>query len=156
MCGADTVTIETVLGYREADLHSIGGSRGVTRPAVEQGICATDSAHRLGVDPVGKTQVGWRRIGGRAPAHGLFDDPVVTVGTCGRVGPERVRLILCSSVAACAFGKEIAVLPVIEAIRHLGGASLHQEKGQESRPQSAGPNHDPARGRVRNARGRGA
>ena len=129
MGGPDTVAVEAVLRHREAHLHAIGARLGVTRPAVEQGIRATRAAHRLGVDRAWvKPQVGRRGIGGRPPAHGLFDAP--------RRGSRHMRPAGAraappgssyASMAAGAVGEEIAVLPVIEAIRRLGVASLDQE-----------------------------
>ena len=38
---------QAVLGNRKLNLHSVGARRHMTGPAVEQGICAIDSAHRL-------------------------------------------------------------------------------------------------------------
>jgi hypothetical protein len=121
------VAIETVLRHREADLHSIGGRLGVTRPAVEQGIRASRAAQRLGVIAVSEPQVGRWRTRGRPPADGLLDDPVVAVRTCGRLGPERVGRVLYADMAAGALGEEVTVLPVIEAILRLGIAALEQD-----------------------------
>ncbi len=59
-------------------------------------------------------------------------------------------------MTAGALGEEVTVLPVIEAILRLGVAALEQDqRGQESRQQPANRDHDPARGRVLIARGRG-
>jgi hypothetical protein len=122
------VAIETVLCHRETNLHSIGSRLGVTGPAVEQGIRASRAAHRLDMIAVGETQVGRWRSGGRPPADGLLDDPVVAVGTRGRRGPGCFGLVLYTGMTAGALGKEVTVLPVIEAILRLGVATLEQDQ----------------------------
>ena len=114
--GPNAVAIETVLRHGQANLHSIGSRLGVTRPAVEQGIRASRATHRLDVIAVGEPQVGGWRSGWRPPADGFLDDPVVAVGTGGRLGPQCFCLVLYTGMTAGAFGKEIPVLPVIEAI----------------------------------------
>ena len=156
MWGPNAVAIEAVLRYSQPNLHSISCRLGVTRPAVEQGIRVRPAPHRLGVIAVGEPQIGRWKSGGRLPADGLLDDPVMAVGTRGRLGPECFRLILYTGMTAGAFREEITVLPVIEAIWRLGVASLEQDQdGEERRQQSASRYHEPARGRVRIARGRG-
>jgi hypothetical protein len=128
------VAIETILRYRQANLHSIGSRLGVTRPAVEQGISVACAAHRLSVITMEKPQVGPRKSGGSPPVDGLLDDPVVAVGTRGRLGPESFCLVLYTRMTAGALGEEITVLPVIEAILRLGVATLEQDQhGQERR-----------------------
>jgi hypothetical protein len=156
MWGPNAVAIETVLRHREANLHSIGSRLGVTGPAVEQGISVDRAAHRLDVIAVGEPQVGWWRSGGRPPADGFLDDPVVAVGTRGWLGPGCFGLVLYTGMTAGALGEEVTVLPVIEAILRLGVATLEQDQhGKERRQQPASRDHDPARGRVLIARGRG-
>ena len=132
--GANAVAIETVLRHREANLHSIGSRLGVTGPAVEQGISVDRAAHRLDVIAVGEPQVGRWGSGGGPPADGFLDDPVVAVGTRGWLGPECFGLVLYTGMTAGALGKEVTVLPVIEAILRLGVATLEQDQhGQERR-----------------------
>jgi len=134
MWGPNAVAIETVLRHRQANLHSIGSRLGVTGPAVEQGIRVDRAAHRLDVIAVGEPQIGPWKSGGRPPADGLLDNSVMAVRTPGRLGPECFGLVLYPGMTAGALGKEVTVLPVIEAILRLGVATLEQDQhGQERR-----------------------
>jgi hypothetical protein len=106
---------------------------------------------------VGEPEVGRWKTGWRLPAYGFLDDSVVALRTCSRLGPESLGLLQYPGMAAGAPGKQLTMLPVIETLLGLSVASLSQERdAQKSQKKDASPDHEPARGRVRSARGRGA
>jgi hypothetical protein len=122
---SDAMAVETVLGNRKPNLHAVRAWLHMTRPAVEERIRMYTLDSRR-VCAMSKAQIGGGWIGRRLPRDCLFDDPVVAGAAYRGGGPERLGPVFDGDMAADAAGKKLAVLPVIETIRYLRLASMHQ------------------------------
>ena len=152
----DMVTIEAALSYGQANPHALTAYR-VARLASQCRIVSRCAAHGLGMVTMGKAKIGSRRARRWPPLHSLFDFSVVTIGAVGCSRPELAAWNGDAGMAAGAAGKELTVLPVIEPL--LAGLRkpflASSREHDESENQAAEAHLEPARGRVRSARGRG-
>ena len=138
--GADAVAVEAAPHHGDANLHGIGAGLSMAGAAPE----SLNPAAPASTSSAWLEWVNFRLLA-RGPAGGaqstvLLDRAVVTVGAVRRRGPERGAGLGGSGVAADAGGKELAMLPVVEALLrhpcHGGAAGERAEDEQQARAAS--------------------
>jgi hypothetical protein len=156
MGSPNLVTIETAAHYCQANPHSLSLER-MAGLASQCGIAVPCAAHRLGEVTMGKAQIGPWRTRRLSPLDFLFDFTVMAIGTVGWSRPELTARSCDAGVTGDAAREELAVLPVVEPLladlRIAWLAPSPERDYSEDKPPRS--HLEPARGRVRKARGRG-
>jgi hypothetical protein len=117
--GSNLVTVETALYHRQAHAHPLA-PLGVARLASQHGVHTGRTAHGFRVLVMSEAEIAAGRARWWPPFNLLFNASIVAIGTTGDSRPQRSVVFREPGVAAGTARKELAVLPMIEAVLRLG------------------------------------